>query len=136
MSENVKKSKILFVEDDSDLTSLYEMRMKMEGLDVSVCSDGETALQEGKRIQPDLILLDLMMPKLDGFAALEQFRQLPETKGAKIIVMSAIGEKQDIDRVMGLGADDYIVKSQITINDVMQRLKTVLGQETEKSVNP
>lgn len=122
-----KKPKVLIVEDDVELADLFKRRLEAEGFSVTECDTGEQALQAGRGISPDLILLDLMMPKMDGFSTLDLFRHTPETQKAKIVVMSALNMKADIDRAMSLGADDYIVKSQVVIGDVMNRLRALLG---------
>ena len=126
-TDNTKKPKVLFVEDDTGLASIFKMRMETEGFEVTLCTDGESALQVGRELKPDLILLDIMMPKLDGFAALDLFRTTPETQAAKIVVMSALSQSTDIEHAKKLGADDYIVKSQVVIDDVMQQLRHMLG---------
>jgi DNA-binding response OmpR family regulator len=127
MDDNTKKLKILFVEDDLGLAALFQIRMEAEGFAVTLCNDGESALQTARGLKPDLILLDLMMPKLDGFAALDLFRHTLETEAAKIVIMSALSQKEDIDHAMSLGADDYIIKSQVVVDDVMDRLRKLLG---------
>lgn len=126
MDSNTKKLKVLFVEDDLGLANLFKIRLEAEGFAVTLCTDGESALTVGRQVKPDLILLDIMMPKLDGFAALDLFRSTLETKAAKIVIMSALSQKADIDRALALGADDYIVKSQVIIDDVMNRLRALL----------
>jgi DNA-binding response OmpR family regulator len=127
MDDNTKKPRVLFVEDDLGLAALFQIRMEAEGFAVTLCNDGESALQTARNLKPDLILLDLMMPKLDGFAALDLFRHTLETEASKIVIMSALSQKEDIDKAMALGADDYIVKSQVIIDEVMDRLRKLLG---------
>jgi DNA-binding response OmpR family regulator len=123
MDTTTKQSKILYVEDDRGLAALYGARLKAEGYDVKYCFDGDNALQVGKLFKPDLILLDLMMPTLNGYDALEMFRSLVETRSAKIIIMSALSQPEDIEKAKALGADDYIVKSQTLIDEVMERIR-------------
>jgi DNA-binding response OmpR family regulator len=120
----LQKAKILYIEDDLDIAGLYQMRMEMEGFEVKFLSGGEGMLEEGKAFEPDLILLDLMLPKVDGATLLQQFRGDEATKSATIIVLSAIGEKAEIERIKKLGADEFVVKSQMSISDIMQLLKT------------
>src|SRR6185437_1318659 len=92
------KPKVLIVEDDVELAALFKRRLEIEGCSVTDCTSGEQALQAGRGIKPDLIILDLMMPEMDGFATLDLFRHTPETGHAKIVVMSALNMKSDIDR--------------------------------------
>lgn len=123
MDTHGRPAKVLYVEDDAGLAALYIARFKQEGFDVRHCPDGEQALQAGREIRPDLIIVDLMMPTLNGFDAIEMFRSVPETSGAVIVVMSAMSQQQDIDKARQRGADDYLVKSQVLIDDVIVRLK-------------
>ena len=123
MDTSNRKARILYVEDDQGLAALYVARMVQEGFNVKLCPDGDSALQTGREFKPDLILLDLMMPTLNGFDALDMFRGLPETSAAIIIIMSALGQAEDIEKAKKLGADDYLVKSQVLMDDVMNRLK-------------
>jgi DNA-binding response OmpR family regulator len=127
MGNTSQKPAVLFVEDDADISVLYQMRMEAEGMAVTMCEDGAKALAAGKSVKPALILLDLMLPNVDGFTLLGQFRDARETAEAKIIVMSAIGEKTEIERALSLGASEFIVKSQKSISQVMETLKAELG---------
>lgn len=127
MDTNGRSPKILYVEDDAGLAMLYVVRFQQEGFEVRHCPDGEQALQAGRDFRPDLIIVDIMMPSLSGFEAIEMFRSIPETSGAVIVVMSAMSQQQDIDKARQLGADDYIVKSQVLIDDVILRLKQHLA---------
>jgi DNA-binding response OmpR family regulator len=123
MDAHGRSPKVLYVEDDAGLATLYVARFKQEGFDVRYCPDGDQALQVGREFRPDLIVVDLMMPTLSGFDAIEMFRSVPETSGAVIVVMSAMGQQQDIEKARQRGADDYLVKSQVLIDDVIVRLK-------------
>ena len=129
MDNTTKKTKILYVEDDRGLAALYGARLSAEGYEVKYCFDGDKALQVGKAFKPDLILLDLMMPTLNGYDALEMFRSLVETASAKIIIMSALSQPEDIIKAKALGADDYIIKSQILIDEVMERIRNHISQK-------
>jgi DNA-binding response OmpR family regulator len=123
MDNTTKIPKILYVEDDATLAMIYTARLEAEGYQVTHCSEGDRALQVGREFKPDLILLDLMVPGLSGFDALEMFRSTMETSASKIIIMSALSQSDDIERATKLGADDYLVKSQVLIDDVMQRIR-------------
>lgn len=127
MSENTNKLRIMIVDDDYDLANLYKMRLSSEGYDVIHSENSETALQTAREFMPDLIILDLMMPRVSGFEAIELFRNTAETKHAKIIIMSALSQPEDVERTRQLGADDYIIKSNFTISEVVTRIKKVLG---------
>jgi DNA-binding response OmpR family regulator len=127
MNEPEKKPRVLLVEDDLTLASLYQMRMENEGFEVRQCNDGEQALQAAKEFRPDLILLDIMMPKLNGFDTLDILRHTAGLESIKVVILSALGQPDDIERAKKLGADDYLVKSQVVIGDVMVRLRQLLG---------
>ncbi len=127
MSEDPQGKKILLVEDDDALASVYMMRLKGEGFVVSRVANGEDALAAAKEHKPDLILLDAMMPKVSGFDVLDILRNTPETANLKIIMLTALSQETDKQRAQGLGVDDYLVKSQVVISDVVDRIKFHLG---------
>jgi len=122
-----KLGRILLVEDDITLAGLYKMRMETEGFDVKHVGNGEEALQAAKEYRPDLVLLDIMMPKLDGFDVLDILHNTPALKGMKIVILSAIGEAEEQAKAMELGADEYLVKSQVLIAEVMARIRSHLN---------
>ena len=115
--------RILLVEDDDNLAQVYQTRFSAEGFDVRRVPDGEIALASAINYKPDLILLDLMMPKIDGFDVLDILRNTPETAGTKIIMLTARGQDADRKRAMDLGADDNLVKSQVVMTDVVGHVK-------------
>jgi len=122
-----KKVRILLVEDDLALATAYRVRMEAEGFDVRHCPDGEQALQEAIGYRPDLILLDIMMPKISGFDVLDILRNTKETSHTKIIILTALSQPSDRQRAKDLGADEFLVKSQAVIADVMKRIRFHLG---------
>lgn len=121
-------TKIMLVEDDVALRDIYTSRFEAEGYDVAVAADGEQALTVAVKEKPDLILLDIMMPKISGFDVLDILRNTTETKTTKIIVMSALSQTADIEKGKMLGADEYLVKSQVTLSEVVDMVKEVLGR--------
>lgn len=120
-------TKIMIVEDDPTLRDIYTTRFSAEGYTVVSASDGEAALTIAVKEQPDLILLDIMMPKISGFDVLDILRATPETKDTKIIVMSALSQTADIEKGKNLGANAYLVKSQVTLSEVVEKVKAVLN---------
>lgn len=120
--------RILLVEDDESLANVYLTRLKAEGYDVRHVGDGEEALASAKAYHPDLVLLDVMMPKVSGFDVLDILRNTPETANLKVIMLTALSQQSDEDRAQSLGVDDYLVKSQVVISDVMERIKHHLGE--------
>ncbi|HUD10295.1 MAG TPA: response regulator [Candidatus Saccharimonadales bacterium] len=119
--------RILMVEDDDALSLAYIERLKAEGFNVRRVANGEDALAIAISFHPDLVLLDVMMPKVNGFDVLDIFRNTPETTNLKVIVLTALSQESDKDRAESLGADDYLVKSQVEIADVVASVKHHLG---------
>jgi len=119
--------KILLVEDDDALASVYQTRLEAEGFDIKRVPNGEDALAAALSYKPDLILLDVMMPKVSGFDVLDILRNTPETTNVKIIMLTALSQDTDKERAQSLGVDDYLVKSQVVIADVVDKIKTHLN---------
>lgn len=115
--------RILLVEDDDALANVYVMRLQTEGFDVRRVANGEDALAEALAFQPKLVLLDVMMPKVSGFDVLDILRNTPETANLKIIMLTALSQESDKDRAEALGVDEYLVKSQVVIADVIERVR-------------
>lgn len=122
-----KNPKVLFIEDDLTLSSLFTMRMQAEGFEVLAVNDGDTALARAKEFRPDLVLCDLMMPNISGYDVIDILRNTMETSASKIVVISALSQPEDIEKAKKLGADEYIIKSQMSIDDIMDRLRNLLG---------
>lgn len=121
------KKKILFVEDDKALAAVYIARLQLEGFDVQHVMNGEDALSAALAYKPDLIVLDAMMPKISGFDVLDILRNTPETSNLIIIMLTALSQAKDREMAEKLGVDDYLVKSQVVIGDVVARIKHHLG---------
>jgi DNA-binding response OmpR family regulator len=119
--------KILLVEDDDSLASVYQTRLEAEGFSLKRVPNGEDALATTLDFKPDMILLDVMMPKVSGFDVLDILRNTPETNDIKIIMLTALSQESDKERAMKLGVDDYLVKSQVVIADVVDKIKVHLG---------
>ena len=123
MSNMAKNNKILLVEDDDGLANVYKTRLEAEGFDVKRVANGEDALASALEFKPDLILLDVMMPKVSGFDVLDILRNTPETAQVKVVMLTALSQETDKQKADKLGADDYLVKSQVVIADVVERIK-------------
>lgn len=121
------QKRILLVEDDDALANVYIGRLEAEGFAIRRVSNGEQALDAAKEYKPDLVMLDIMMPKVSGFEVLDILRNTPETVNLKIMVLSALGQDSDKQKAEQLGADDYLVKSQVVITDVVVRIRRLLG---------
>jgi DNA-binding response OmpR family regulator len=118
-----QRKKILLVEDDDGLASVYETRLDAEGFSVRRADNGEDALAAAIAYKPDLILLDVMMPKVSGFDVLDILRNTPETTNIRIIMLTALSQDADKQRAEDLGVDEYLVKSQVVIADVVERIR-------------
>lgn len=121
-------TKVLLVEDDVALRDIYSARFMAEDYDVVTASDGEMALTQAVKEKPELIILDVMMPKISGFDVLDILRATPETKDTKVIMMTALSQTADVDKGKSLGADEYLVKSEVTLTDVIEKAKEVLAR--------
>lgn len=124
-NDGVKR--ILLVEDDDSLASVYVARLQAEGFDVRRVANGEEALATALSYKPDLALLDVMMPKVSGFDVLDIIRNTPETANLKIIMLTALSQESDLERAKQLGVDEYLIKSQVVIADVVDRIRAHLG---------
>jgi len=120
---NQRQRKILLVEDDDSLASVYSTRLEAEGFSIKRVPNGEDALSAALEFRPDLILLDVMMPKVSGFDVLDILRNTPETANLQVIMLTALSQESDKARAEELGVDDYLVKSQVVIADVVERVK-------------
>lgn len=120
-------TKILLVEDDKNLREIYGVRLLAEGYDIVSAGDGEEALAMAIKERPQLIVSDVMMPKISGFDMLDILRSTTETKDIKVIIMTALSSEEQRTRGESLGADKYLVKSQVGIEDVVRAVHEVLG---------
>ncbi|HET9411229.1 MAG TPA: response regulator, partial [Candidatus Saccharimonadales bacterium] len=120
-------TKILLVEDDKSLREIYGVRLLAEGYDIVSAGDGEEALAMAIKERPQLIVSDVMMPKISGFDMLDILRSTTETKDIKVIMMTALSSEDQRARGQALGADRYLVKSQVGIEDVVRTVHEVLA---------
>ena len=123
------KKKILLVEDDTALAAVYRSRLELEGFEINEVNNGEDALSAAISFKPDLILLDAMMPKISGFDVLDILRNTPETANIRVVMLTALSQPKDKERAESLGVDDYLVKSQVVIGDVIDRVRHHLGMK-------
>lgn len=129
-------AKILLVEDDKSLREIYGVRLLAEGYDIVSAGDGEEALAMAIKDRPQLIISDVMMPKISGFDMLDILRSTTETKNIKVIMMTALSSEDQRQRGEQLGADRYLVKSQVGIEDVVRTVHEVLGDTPNLSPAP
>jgi CheY-like chemotaxis protein len=129
-------AKVMLVEDDNNLREIYEARLLAEGYEIVSAQDGEEALALAVKEKPDLIIADIMMPKISGFDMLDILRSTPETKDTKVIMMTALSQAEDKERANKLGADRYLVKSQVTLEDVARVAREALQGANTAPVTP
>ncbi|MDO8500151.1 MAG: response regulator [bacterium] len=121
------KRKILIIDDDKIISEMYATKFIKEGFEVSVAYDGKNAIGKIEEVNPDAILLDLVMYPLDGFGVLEEINKKFGKQKYKIIILSNLGQKEDIERGMELGAANFIVKANSTPSKVVERVEEMLG---------
>lgn len=122
-------AKVLLVEDDNNLREIYQARLTAEGYDIVTAQNGEEALVVAKQNKPDLIISDVMMPRISGFEMLDILRNTDELKHTKVIMLTALGQTDDQKRANSLGADRYLVKSQVTLEDIVNAAKELLDED-------
>lgn len=118
--------KILIAEDDQFLSDAYVAKLTFEGYEIETAMDGEEALLTLQTFKPDLMILDLVMPKLDGYMVLTEIRKNDEFKNLPVIVASNLGQKEDIEHAKALGATDFVVKTDLSIKDLVEKVKRLL----------
>ena len=119
--------KILLIEDDKFLRELMVKKLLTMDYDVTSAVDGESGLSMIKEVQPDVVLLDLILPGINGFEVLEKAKQDPEIADIPVIILSNLGQKEDIERGQKLGAADFMIKAHFTPQEVVNKIKTILG---------
>jgi DNA-binding response OmpR family regulator len=120
---------ILLVEDDRFLRRAAEATLKQAGFTVITAGDGEEALRQAAATAPSLVLLDLIMPKLQGFEVLRRLKQDPATTAIPVVVLSNLGQESDVRQALDLGAVAYLIKSNLSLKDLVTRVRTVLEGE-------
>ena len=123
-------AKLVLVEDDNNLREIYQARLSAEGYDIVAAQNGEEALSVAKQHRPDLIISDVMMPRISGFEMLDILRATPELANTKVIMLTALGQAEDQARAGKLGADKYLVKSQVTLEDIVNCASDLLSGTT------
>ena len=120
---------VLLIEDDSFLANIYKTKFEMEGFKVSVSEDGESGIEDAKRKHPDLVLLDVLLPKLDGFTVLKKLKEDAALKDIPVILLTNLGQKDDVDKGLELGAEDYLIKAHFKPSETVEKVKAVLKKK-------
>lgn len=118
--------KILIVEDDKFLRDLISQKLLKESFDIAQAVDGEDGIKKIKEEHPDLILLDLILPGIDGFEVLTQMKADPSLVSIPVIILSNLGQKEDIEKGLKLGANDFLIKAHFTPGEIIEKIKNVL----------
>lgn len=121
------KEKILIVEDDKFLRELISRKLAGRGYEVETAVDGEDGFKKLKKIKPDVVLLDLILPGIDGFEVLSRVKKEKEIENIPIIILSNLGQREDIERGLNLGAIDYLIKAHFTPQEIIEKVKEVLS---------
>ncbi|SRR6056297_1157652 len=121
-----KDIKILLVEDDSFLLSMYSTKFEMENFNVVIAEDGEKGCELALKEKPNIILLDIKLPKLDGFEVLKKLKSKKETSNIPVILLTNLSQKEDKDKGIELGADDYLVKAHFMPSEVVGKIKNLV----------
>jgi CheY-like chemotaxis protein len=119
---------ILIAEDDSFLIKVYKTKLTKEGFQVEIATNGEEALKLAREKKPDLIFCDLMMPIKDGFETLKELKADPKLKKIKVVILSNLSQEEDRQRVMDLGAEEYLVKANIPFSEIIKLAKKYLSE--------
>lgn len=120
--------KILFIEDESALQKTFDDILRREGYETISALDGEIGLKLAKTEKPDLILLDLILPKVNGFEVLKELKRNEETKGIPVIILTNLEGINDIEKVLELGATTYLIKASYSLEEVIKKIKDALGK--------
>lgn len=129
MDTKENKENILLVDDDEFLLDMYSLKFREEGFNIDVASSGQQALDKIRKGTFSVILLDIVMPALDGFEVLQHMKKENLAQGSTVIVLSNLGQKEDIERGMQLGANDYVIKAHFTPREVVEKVKYHLSQK-------
>jgi len=130
MDEN-KKIKVLIIEDDSYISDMYRIKLESENFEVVVAEDGVVGIKQLEKYRPDVILLDVVMPKVDGFSVLKSIKSTDEIKDIPVIMLTNLGQKDNVERGFELGASGYIIKAHFTPSEVVKKVKEILQKENK-----
>lgn len=124
--------KILVTEDDKFLANAFRAKLTKAGFEIKIVEDGEEAMKTLETFTPDLILLDLVMPIKDGYEVLKELKAKPKWRTIPVLIATNLGQKEDLDKAMELGANGYIVKSDLTLDDLVRRINSLLKVRSTK----
>lgn len=130
MAEN-KKIKVLLVEDDPMVVKMYKRKLTMDGFDLSLAFNGEEGLKAVESNRPDIVLLDIMMPKMNGFETLKRLKADKKTKDIPVVILTNLGDRsQDVEKSKGLGAIDHWVKANTPLTEITKRINIIINKKS------
>ncbi len=125
----MEKKSVLIVEDDQFFSGLVAQKLNQAGFEVLLAGGGEEALNVLKEKNPSLIILDLMMPGMDGFEVLSRLKKDEKTKEIPTVVLSNLGQRDEVDRAISLGADDFLIKVNFTLDEIVEKVKEIIQKK-------
>ena len=128
-TEQKISEKILLIEDEAMLSSMYQAKFAKEGIEIEVAGDGEEGLKKAKEGAYKAVLVDIIMPKLDGFAVIKELRADPNYKDTPIILLTNLGQEEDVKKGKDLGASDYLVKANFTPSQVVKKIQEIINKK-------
>lgn len=126
MNNDSRAKKILIMEDDKFLSEMYSTKLKEAGFEIITADDGEEGLRLIKEKNPDLVLLDIVLPRMDGFEVLQNLKKDKNLKNILVVALTNLGQKEEVEKGIKLGADDYIIKAHFTPTEVVAKVKKML----------
>ncbi len=124
-----KKIKVLIIEDEKEVSELYKLKLTIDDYDVITATSGQEGLKKAFKDSPDLIFLDIKMPKMDGFEVLKRLRENPKTKKTPVVILSNFDEEDMVEKGLTLGADEYLIKSQFTPEEISSKVQRWAKEE-------
>lgn len=127
-----QSKKVLIIEDDQAIQKIYQTKLSQEGYQIIQAFDGQEGIEKAKTECPNLVILDLVLPKIDGFEVLKKIKKDKKTEKIPVIILSNLGQKEDLEKGLSLGADDYLIKAMHPITDVLMRVRKQLQQKKDE----
>ncbi len=125
----IKKQKVLLIEDDADLVEMYKLKFIGSGYEIITSFKGAEGLELAKKEKPDIILLDIILPEVDGFAILTELKKDPKTRNIPVLMLTNLGQESDIKKGKELGVTDYLIKANFTPSEVVEKVKKLINNK-------
>ncbi len=129
------KIKILLIEDDPFLLGMYSRKFEAEGFKVIMANSGDDGIKAAKKEKPDIILLDILIPSVNGFEVLKHLKNELETKYIPVIILTNLSQREEIEQGLSLGAEEYLIKAHCIPSEIVEKVKEVLGKQKDKFHN-